>query len=571
MKKSKSLLLLLTLVLAVGTLLAACGSNNGNSGAANNGAANGGNTASDNGNTGGEKLAADQTLRINLSAEPPTFDPAQAQDSQANTVLKLMYEGLTRMDESGQVIPAAAESWDIDGTKYTFHLRKDATWSNGDPVTANDFVFAWERVLSPNTDPAAPYAYQLYYLKNAQEYNEGTITDFSQVGVKAVDDYTLEVELVAPTPYFLGLTSFYTFYPVHQSVKDDPKWAVDQSKMIVNGAFTLTNWVKGQSIEVTKNENYWDKANIKLNKITMSLVNSGATELASYQNNELDRAGAPNGEIPTDQIPILKDQLKDELEIKGIASTYYYEFNVTAKPFDNVNIRKAFAMAIDRQAIVDNVTLGGQVPAFGFVPPGIKGLNDEYRNEHKDDYFTENVEEAKKLLEQGMKEEGYTKLPEITLTYNSSEGHKKIALAVADMWKKNLGVDVKTENQEWAVFIENRQNLNYQVARAGWSADYNDPMTFMDMWVTGGGNNDTGFSNEEYDKLIKEAKNSEDMALRDANFAKAEEILIKDNQVLMPIYYYTNVSATKPWLKGVVLDYSGAIDYSRAYITDDRK
>ncbi|MDU0329978.1 peptide ABC transporter substrate-binding protein [Paenibacillus sp. 3LSP] len=571
MKKSKSLLLLLTLVLAVGTLLAACGSNNGNSGAANNGAANGGNTASDNGNTGGEKLAADQTLRINLSAEPPTFDPAQAQDSQANTVLKLMYEGLTRMDESGQVIPAAAESWDIDGTKYTFHLRKDATWSNGDPVTANDFVFAWERVLSPNTDPAAPYAYQLYYLKNAQEYNEGTITDFSQVGVKAVDDYTLEVELVAPTPYFLGLTSFYTFYPVHQSVKDDPKWAVDQSKMIVNGAFTLTNWVKGQSIEVTKNENYWDKANIKLNKITMSLVNSGATELASYQNNELDRAGAPNGEIPTDQIPILKDQLKDELEIKGIASTYYYEFNVTAKPFDNVNIRRAFSMAIDRQKIVDNVTLGGQVPAFGFVPPGIKGVNDEYRNEHKDDYFAENLEEAKKLLEQGMQEEGYTKLPEITLTYNSSEGHKKIALAVADMWKKNLGVDVKAENQEWAVFIENRQNLNYQVARAGWSADYNDPMTFMDMWVTGGGNNDTGFSNEEYDKLIKEAKTSDDMAVRDKNFARAEEILIKENQVLMPIYYYTNVSATKPWLKGVVLDYSGAIDYTRAYITDDRK
>lgn len=571
MKKSKSLLLLLTLVLAVGTLLAACGSNNGNSGAANNGAANGGNTASDNGNTGGEKLAADQTLRINLSAEPPTFDPAQAQDSQANTVLKLMYEGLTRQDESGQVIPAAAESWDVDGTKYTFHLRKDATWSNGDPVTANDFVFAWERVLSPNTDPAAPYAYQLYYLKNAQEYNEGTITDFSQVGVKAVDDYTLEVELVAPTPYFLGLTSFYTFYPVHQSVKDDPKWAVDQSKMIVNGAFTLTNWVKGQTIEVTKNENYWDKANIKLNKITMSLVNSSATELASYQNNELDRAGAPNGEIPTDQIPILKDQLKDELDIKGIASTYYYEFNVTAKPFDNVNIRRAFSMAIDRQKIVDNVTLGGQVPAFGFVPPGIKGVNDEYRNEHKDDYFAENLEEAKKLLEQGMQEEGYTKLPEITLTYNSSEAHKKIALAVADMWKTNLGVDVKTENQEWAVFIENRQNLNYQIARAGWSADYNDPMTFLDMWVTGGGNNDTGFSNEEYDKLIKEAKTSDDMAVRDKNFARAEEILIKDNQVLMPIYYYTNVSATKPWLKGVVLDYSGAIDYSRAYITDDRK
>ncbi|WP_410768032.1 peptide ABC transporter substrate-binding protein [Fontibacillus sp. BL9] len=568
MKKSKSLLLLLTLVLAVGTLLAACGSND-----KNNGASNGGNNAASNSgenaaNSGDEKLAADQTLRINLSAEPPTFDPAQAQDSQANTVLKTMYEGLTRMDDSGEPQPAAAEKWEIDGTKYTFHLRQDAKWSNGDPVTANDFVFAWERVLSPNTQPAAPYAYQLYYLKNGQEYNEGKVTDFSQVGVKAIDDYTLEVEIVAPTPYFLGLTSFYTYYPVHQSVKNDDKWAVDASKMIVNGAFTLTNWTKGQTIEVTKNENYWDKDSIKLNKISMSLVNSSATELASYQNGELDRVGHPNGEIPTDQIPILKDQLKDELGIKGIASTYYYEFNVTAEPFDNVNIRRAFAMAIDRQAIVDNVTLGGQLPAFGFVPPGIKGVSDEYRNEHKDDYFTENLEEAKKLLEQGMQEKGYTKLPEITLIYNSSDAHKKVALAVADMWKKNLGIDVKTENQEWGVFIENRQNLNYQVARAGWTADYNDPMTFMDMWVTGGGNNDTGFTNEEYDKLIAEAKTTDKAETRDANFSKAEQILIKDNQVLMPIYYYTNVSAEKPYLKGVVLDFSGGVDYSRAYLLE---
>jgi len=565
MKKSKSLLLLLTLVLAVGTLLAACGSNG------NKGASNGGNTSSNGekaANSGEEKLAADQTLRINLSAEPPTFDPAQAQDSQANTVLKTMYEGLTRMDESGEPQPAAAEKWDVDGTKITFHLRKDAKWSNGDPVKASDFVFAWERVLSPNTQPAAPYAYQLYYLKNGQEYNEGKIKDFSQVGVKALDDYTLEVELIAPTPYFVGLTSFYTYYPVHPSVKDDPKWAVDQSKMIVNGAFTLTNWTKGQTIEVTKNENYWGKDQIKLSKITMSLVNSGATELASYRNDELDRAGHPNGEIPTDQIPIVRDQLKDEFKVKGIASTYYYEFNVTAKPFDNVKIRKAFAMAINRQDIVDKITLGGQLPAFGYIPPGIKGVNDEFRTENKDDFFTENVEEAKKLLEEGMKEEGYTKLPDITLIYNSSEAHKKLALAVADMWKKNLGVDVKTENQEWAVFIENRQNLNYQIARAGWSADYNDPMTFIDMWTSNSGNNTTGFKNAEYDKLVQDAKTSSENAKRNEDFKKAEEILIKDNQVLMPLYYYTNVALEKTWLKGVVLDFSGAIDYTRAYLLE---
>ena len=570
MKKNKSLLLLLTLVLAVGTLLAACGSNGGNNGAANGGAANGGNnTATDSGNSGGETLAADQTLRVNLSAEPPTFDPAQAQDSQANTVLNLMYDGLTRMDEAGQTLPGAAESWDVDGTKYTFHLRQDGVWSNGDPLTANDFVFAWERVLNPKTTPAPPYSYQLHYIKNAEQYNNGEITDFSQVGVKAVDDYTLEVELSASTPYFLGLTSFYTFFPVHQSVKDDEKWAVDQSKMIVNGEFTLTSWIKGQTIELTKNESYWDKDNIKLSKINMSLVNASATELASYQNGELDRAGHPNGEIPTDQIPILKEQLKDELQIKGIASTYYYQFNNTVKPFDNAKIRKAFAMAIDRQKIVDNVTLGGQVPAFGYVPPGIKGLEDEYRVENKDDYFTENVAEAKKLLEEGMQEEGYTTLPEVTLIYNSSDAHKKIALAITDMWKNNLGVDVKTENQEWAVFLENRQSGNYQVARAGWVADYNDPMTFLDMWMTNGGNNDIFFANAEYDELIKEAKQTEDLAKRQENFAKAEKILIQDEQALMPIYYYTNVSLTKPYLKGVSLDYSGAVDYSRAYLIEE--
>lgn len=563
MKKSKSLLLLLTLVLAVGTLLSACGSNN-----SKNSASNGGNNTNNSANSGEEKLAADQTLKINLSAEPPTFDPAQAQDSQANTVLKTMYEGLTRMNDNGETQPAVAESWDVDGTKYTFHLRKDAKWSNGDPVTANDFVFAWERVLSPNTTPAAPYAYQLYYIKNAQEYNEGKVTDFSQVGIKATDDHTLEVELIAPTPYFLGLTSFYTYYPVHQSVKDDAKWAVDASKMIVNGPFTLTSWVKGQTIEVTKSDSYWDKDNIKLNKISMSLVNSGATELASYKNGELDRAGHPNGEIPTDQIPIVKQELKDDFKVKGIASVYYYQFNVTAKPFDNEKIRKAFAMTISRQDIVDKVTLGGQLPAFGYVPPGIKGVNDEFRTEVKDNYFTEDLEQAKKLLEEGMQEEGYTQLPEITLIYNSSEAHKKIALAIADMWKKNLGVDVKTENQEWGVFIENRHNLNYQVARAGWSADYNDPMTFLDMWLSNSGNNDVGFKNEEYDKLINEAKTTDDAAKREENFKKAEEILVKDNMAIMPIYYYTNVAVEKPYLKGVTLDFSGAIDYTRAYLLE---
>ncbi|GIP25161.1 oligopeptide-binding protein OppA [Paenibacillus sp. J23TS9] len=549
--RRKSLFTLLTMILVVGTVLAGCGSKNeGGSGSKENTAA-----------------SKDQVLHINLSAEPPTFDPAQAQDSQAHTVLNMMYEGLVRLDENSKPVPGVAEKWDIssDGLKYVFHLRKDAKWSNGDPLTAKDFVFAWQRVLDPSSTPAPPYAYQLFYIKGAEDYNSKKTTDFSTVGVKATDDNTLEVTLKTPTPYFLSLTSFYTFYPVHQSVKDNAKWAADPKTMITNGPFTLTTWTTGQKIEVTKNANYWDNKDIKLNKITMSLSNSGATELSSYKAGQLDFAGMPNGEIPTDQMPAVKKELKDELNLKPIGGIYYYQFNVTAKPFDNAKIRKAFAMAISRQDIVDKVTQSEEKPAFGFVPPGITGEKEDFRTEHKDDFFTENMDEAKKLLQEGMQEEGYTTLPPVTLIYNSSDKHKKIALAVADMWKRNLGVEVKTENQEWGVFLKNRRSLNYQIARAGWSPDYNDPMTFFDLWTSKSGNNDVGFKNKEYDALVNDAYSSADNKKRMDDFTKAETLLIKDQQVLMPIYYYTNVALIKPNLKGVILDYAGAVDFTRAY------
>ncbi|MWV45246.1 peptide ABC transporter substrate-binding protein [Paenibacillus sp. HJL G12] len=551
--RRKTLLTLLTLLLVAGTVLAGCGSKKEGEG-----------SGSSKENTAAAK---EQVLHINLSAEPPTFDPAQAQDSQAHTVLNMMYEGLVRLDENSKPIPGVAEKWEIssDGLKYVFHLRKDAKWSNGDPVTAKDFVFAWQRVLDPNTTPAPPYAYQLYYIKGAEDFNGKKTTDFSTVGVKATDDNTLEVTLNNPTPYFLGLTSFYTFYPVHQSVKDNAKWSADPKTMITNGPFTLTTWTTGQKIEVSKNANYWDNKDIKLNKITMSLSNSGATELSSYRSGQLDFAGMPNGEIPTDQMPAVKKELKDELDLKAVGSIYYYQFNVTAKPFDNAKIRKAFTMSINRQDIVDKVTQSEEKPAFGFVPPGIAGAKDEFRTEHKDDFFTENMDEAKKMLQEGMQEEGYTTLPPVTLIYNSSDKHKKIALAVADMWKTNLGVDVKTENQEWGVFLKNRRSLNYQIARAGWSPDYNDPMTFFDLWTSKSGNNDVGFKNPDYDALIKDAYSSADNNKRMEDFTKAENILIKDQQVLMPIYYYTNVALLKPNLKGVLIDYAGGVDFTRAY------
>ncbi|WP_054941762.1 peptide ABC transporter substrate-binding protein [Paenibacillus ihuae] len=573
MKKSKSLLLMIAIVLVIGTVLAGCGSNNnannGNNAAATNNATATDNAGTNTGNTGDEKLAADQTLKINLSSEPPTFDPQQAQDSTSNAILKLMYEGLTRQNaETGQAEEGVAESWDIsaDGLVYTFHLR-DSKWSNGDAVTANDFAYAWQRVLDPNAEQAAPYAYQLYYIKGAEDFNTGKITDFSQVGIKVIDEKTLEVTLANPTPYFLGLLSFYTYYPVHSSVKDNAKWATAVDTQITNGPFTLTEWTTGQSLAVTKNPTYYAADAIKAQKINFSIVNSGATELLSYKNGELDRAGGPIGEIPTEQLPIVAKELPNEFARKGIASVYYYQFNVTEKPFTNVKIRKALAMAIERQPIIDNITLGGQLPAFGFVPPGIQSNEQEFRTAVADSqYFSEDLTEAKKLLDEGLKEEGLDKL-QFTITYNTSEGHQKIAVAIADQWKKALGVEVKLENKEWGVFIEDRHNLNYQVARAGWSADYNDPMTYLDMWVTGGGNNDSGYSNADYDKLIQEAKSSADNALRQEKFVAAEKILM-DDMVVIPIYYYTNNSLTKEYLKGVTLDFSGAIDLSRAYLLE---
>ncbi|MDT9719865.1 peptide ABC transporter substrate-binding protein [Paenibacillus sp. ClWae2A] len=563
--KRKSLLVLLTLILAFGTVLAACGSKNEGTGNTDTGSASEGNG-----------LAKDQILKINLSAEPPTLDPAQAKDSQTNTVLKFLYEGLVRIDADGKEQAGVAKDWKIseDGLKYVFNLNPDAKWSNGDAITAEDFVRSWERALKPET--ASPYAYQLYYIKGAEGYNlskdetyKGTkVTDFSQVGVKATDEHTLEVTLENPTPYFLGLTAFYTYYPVHASADTNDKFFTDYKNMIVNGPFVMDQYSKGQKIVVKKNDGYHAAADIKLAEIDMSLTNSSASELQAYKSGQLDYTGAPNGEIPSDQIPSVKAELPDEFKATGIASTYYYQFNVNEAPFNNVKIRKAFAMAIQRQLIVDKVTQGGQIPAFGFVPPGIRGENGEFRDEHKDDYFTENVDEAKALLAEGMKEEGYTTLPAVTLIYNTSDGHAKIALAIADMWKQNLGVDVKTENQEWGVFLENRQNQNFQVARAGWSADYNDPYNFLEMWTTGNTNNDSKFSNEQYDKDVKETVKSADPATRMAAFADAEKILIQDEMGVMPIYYYTNVSLTKPYLKGVQLDFSGAIDFTRAYLEE---
>ena len=331
---------------------------------------------------------------------------------------------------------------------------------------------------------------------------------------------------------------------------------------ISNGPFKLKSWKHGDSIELVPNENYWDKDSIKLKDVKFLMVKDPNTEFSMYKTGQLDWSGLPTGSIPPAQLDKLRQENNKELSIKGIASTYFYNFNNTKKPFDNAKVREALSMAINRQDIVDKVTKAGQTPAYGFISTGIHGVNGEYRSEVKDDYFKEDVAKAKELLAEGLKEEGMTKMPEFSLSFNEGP-HKTIAEAIANMWKENLGIDVKLELQEWKVFLKNRQSLNYDVARAGWGADYNDPMTFIDLYTSKSGNNDIGFKNPEYDALVKEAYSTADQQKRVDAMAKAEKILIQDNMAVMPIYYYSSNQLVKPYVKNYVVDYSGNLDYTR--------
>ncbi|CAM3728909.1 peptide ABC transporter substrate-binding protein [Cohnella lubricantis] len=543
----KTWLSILALLLVTGVLLAGCGTKN---------------------------ASGPGIFNMNLSSDPPSLDPALAQDSVSFVVLTGLYEGLTRKDAEGNTIPGVAEKWDISGDKktYTFHLRHDAKWSNGDPVTAHDFEYAWKRVLDPNLNPASPYAYQLYYIKNAQNYNMAAdnpdhISDPNQVGVKALDDYTLQVELENPTPYFLSITSFWTLFPVHQSAKSNPAWASKAETMITNGAFKMASWKHGNAIDLVPNENYYAKGEVKLKKVHFYMVNNASTEMMMFHTGQLSFAGFPTGEIPAEQIGKLKEINKDELHIQPTAGTYYYAFNLTKQPFDNLNIRKALTMAIDRQLIVDKVTKGGQVPAYGFVPPSIQGDGQMFREQYPDTgLLSEDIAQAKQLLAQGLKEEGLASFPPVTLTINDGAGHKQVAEALADMWRKNLGIEVQIQTQEWKVFLQNRTSLNYDIARAGWSADYNDPMTFIDMYTSTSGNNDLGFKNPQYDALVKQAYASSDQQQRMQLMDQAEQILVKDNMAILPVYYYSGVYMVQQNVQGLEMDYQGQIDFTRASV-----
>ncbi|WP_134698892.1 peptide ABC transporter substrate-binding protein [Ammoniphilus sp. YIM 78166] len=507
-----------------------------------------------------EKNKAPQLLRLNINSEPPTLDPGLAEDSTSGTLIRQMFEGLTRIGEDENPHPAAAEKIDVsdDLKTYTFTIRENAKWSNGEPVTAYDFEFAWKRVLDPAT--AANYAYQLYVIKNAEKFNKSEIKDVAEVGIKATDERTLVVELENPTPYFLELTAFYTYMPVNKKVVEANKdWANDATdKYISNGPFKLDKWEHNNVAEIVKNDQYWDADKVHLDRISFVMIEDQATAFNMFESGELDWAGAPTSDLPTDAIPSLKDQ--GRLNIYPIAGTYWYKFQTENPPFNNAKVRKAFAYAIDRQSIIDNVTQANQLPAMGAVPPTM-GLKEEgYFKDH-------DVETAKKLLDEGLQELGMTKDKlDITLSYNTNEGHQKIAQAIQDQWKQAFGIEVKLHNMEWKVYLEEMHKGNYQIGRMGWLGDFNDPINFLELYKDKlGGNNDTFWENAEFQRLLNESASEEDPAKRDQLLAQAEQILM-DEMPIAPIYFYTKSYVKDDKVKGVMLHGLGDVDYKYAYI-----
>ncbi len=496
---------------------------------------------------GGGASTGAKILRTNNNSEPGSLDPALAQGTHESWIIDHAFEGLMKKDKDGELVGGMAKDFTLadDGVTYTFNLRDDIKWSNGEPVTAHDFEFSWKRVL--DVDLGSTYAYQMYYLKNGEAYNTGNAS-VDDVGVKALDDLTLEVVLEEPAPYFIELTAFYTFFPVSKAVVEaNAEWANSPETYVSNGAFKLTEWNHKANVVVMKNENYYNAAEVKLDGIDFAILEDENTAWQKYQANEFDFLYP----LPQTVVADLQAKNDPELVIGDDLAVYYYNFNTEVKPFNNPKVRKALSMAIDRQTITDKVAQGGQTPAYGIVPPGIPDENGDDFQEKQGAYFTEDVEAAKALLAEGLAEEGMTTADiKPTILYNTLEAHKKVAQVIQEMWRNNLDIEVQLENVEFQVKLDREKAGDFEISRAGWVGDYVDPMTFVDLFVTDGPYNDSGYSNPEYDKLVNTAKATADQNVRFDAMRQAEALFM-DELAVMPIYFYTKPYTQKAHLTGV--------------------
>jgi oligopeptide transport system substrate-binding protein len=501
----------------------------------------------------GKQGGTEIVLHRGNGAEPETLDNHKMTGVTEQNIAQDLYEGLTTFAANGDVIPGAAESWTVsdDGLVYDFKLRADGVWSNGDPVTAKDFVYGIRRCLDPAT--ASDYAYLLYPIKGAEDFNGGTATDPAQVGVEAIDDLTVRITLKAPTPYFTQMLIFTPAYPMHQaSLEQHGDEFTRPGNLIGNGAFTLAEWVPQDHIKLVKNPKFHDADNVALDAVYMYPTEDLAAELNRFRAGELD----VTYDAPSDQIPWIEENLAAEFHNTPYLGVYYYAFNLTSAPFmDNLKLRQALAYAIDRQTLVDKITLGGEQPAYNWIPPGVSNYAAQ-----ETDWGKLSQDERNAMAQALYAEVGYSaENPlQLEILYNTSDNHKKIAIAVAGMWQQVLGVQSTLRNEEWKVYLESRDQKQFQVVRAGWIGDYNDANTFLDLNLSDVGPiNTPGYASAAYDALVKGAATEKDMAKRRAMLEEAERLFNADLAAI-PIYHYTSQHLVKPYVVGWednILDY----------------
>jgi oligopeptide transport system substrate-binding protein len=500
-------------------------------------------------------------LHLGNGTELESLDPHLTTGVPEFNVISALMEGLILEDpETLEPTPGVAERWTVsdDGLVYRFYFRENARWSNGDPVTADDFVYSFRRMLSPQL--GAEYAYMLHVIQNARAYNSGELEDVEAVGVKAEDPRTLVVTLEKPAAFFIRMLNHHAFYPVHPPTVEahggphdrTNRWARPGS-YVGNGPFMLESWQLNQSLRVVKNPHYWNAAAVRLNGIVFYPIEDQQTEERMFRSGGLHK---------TEGIPLarIERHRNDPAFVSHpYLATYYFLINTTREPFNDVRVRQALALSLRRQDLTERVLRAGEVPALWFTPKGTADFEPSQRLE-------ENIEDARRLLaEAGFP--GGRGFPRVSLLYNTRESHRLIAQVVQQMWRENLGIEIELVNQEWQVYMVSRRNLDFDLARAGWAGDYPDPHNFLDLHLSTSGNNHTGWSDPEYDELIHRATGIQNTEERFALYDKAEAILLRD-MPFIPLYWYTRTYLKHPSVRGLTPNVLARRDYTAIWLEE---
>jgi len=504
----------------------------------------------------GAQLASTQEIVRHIKDEPASLDPMKAVGLPEIQVMRDLFEGLTNQDAHGKIVPGVALSWSSNDNKtWMFTLRKDARWSNGEPVTAQDFVYSWQRLVEPkNSSPFAWFA-ALSGIENAEAITKGQMCA-DKLGVTATDATHLKVTLSRPVPWFPSMVANAAMYPVSKQVieKEGDSWT-SPGKLVGNGAYKLQDRVVNEKIVLVRNANYWDDQKSVLTKVTFIPINEESSATKRYRANDIDITES----FPKNMYALLKKELPGQVYTPDQLGTYYYAFNTEKGPTADVRVRKALSWSIDRRIIAEKVLGTGEKPAWHFTPDVTAGFTPmkSYLQQHSQQELNA---QAKALLTAA----GYGpgKPLHLTLLYNTSESHQKIAIAVASMWKKNLGVDVTLQNQEWKTYIDSRNSGSFDVIRASWIGDYNEPSTFLSLLTSTHTGNIARFRSADYDAVINKASTETSVAARNTDYNKAEQI-IADQAPIAPIYQYTNGRLIKPWVKGYPITNPEDVAYSR--------